>query len=173
MVFDNAAGPAHSVVMLTTTVYPSSITVTSSNNYSFSGSGSIGGVTAVTVNGPGNVTLATSNSYAGGTNLNGGVLNDGAANSFGGGLLTVSGGTLNANNAQLVSSVALSGGLLNLASSAATIGNGGTHGYRRHARQYQRFTSYSFCQQPAELERQLHLPGQQPTKLRDGTSGRQ
>ncbi len=124
VVFDNAAGPGHSSVTLASTVYPSSVTVSSSNNYTFSGSGSIGGPTAVTVNGPGSVTIATSNSYAGSTNVTGGVLNDGAANSFGSGGLSVSGGTVNVNNAQSSSSVALSGGLLNLASSAATLGNG-------------------------------------------------
>ncbi len=124
VVFDNAAGSAHSSVALATTVYPSSVTVSSSNSYSFSGSGSIGGQTAVTINGPGGVTVATSNSYTGGANVNGGVLNDGAAGSFGSGVLTVSGGTVNVNNAQSPSSVNIAGGLVNLAASAATLGSG-------------------------------------------------
>ena len=113
VVFDNAAGPGHSSVTLATTVYPFSVTVASSNNYTFSGSGSIGGPTAVTINGPGSATLATSNSYTGGTNVTGGVLNGGAANSFGLGALSVSGGTVNANNAQSSSSVNVTSGILN------------------------------------------------------------
>jgi fibronectin-binding autotransporter adhesin len=72
VLFDNFAGQGNSSVTLATTVYPSSVTVSSSNNYTFSGSGSIGGVTGVTINGPGSVTLATSNSYTGGTTILGG-----------------------------------------------------------------------------------------------------
>ena len=112
VVFDDAAGPAHSSVTLATTVYPLSMTIGSSNNYTFSGSGSIGGQTAVTVIGPGSVTLGTSNSYAGGTNVISGVLIDGAVNSFGLGGLAISGGTVNTNNSQSCSSVTVVGGVL-------------------------------------------------------------
>jgi fibronectin-binding autotransporter adhesin len=124
VVFDNAAGPGHSSVALATAVFPSSVTVSSSNNYTFSGSGSLGGVTAVTINGPGSVTIGMSNGYTGGTNVMGGALIDGAANSFGSGPLTVNGGTVNVKDTQAFSSVALGGGLLNLTTFAATLGNG-------------------------------------------------
>ena len=120
--FDNAGGAGTSV-LLATTLYPTVATVTGSNNYTFSGPGSIGGLAGLRVQGPGSLTLACSNSYSGGTTLAGGVLNLNAAQAVGSGTLGISGGTLNANYAQSPSLVALSGGLLNLAGSAA-VGSG-------------------------------------------------
>lgn len=61
-------------VNLATNVNPGGVTVSGTSNYLFTGSGTIGGGTALTLNGPGTLTLANSNSYAGGTFINDGTL---------------------------------------------------------------------------------------------------
>jgi fibronectin-binding autotransporter adhesin len=79
VVFDNIAG-ANTSVVLTTALFPTSVTVSSSNNYTFSGSGSIGdsisGPTSLTLVGPGTLTIANTggNTYTGGTAIQGGTL---------------------------------------------------------------------------------------------------
>ena len=83
--FDNSA--TNFTVSLATNVAPNSITITSSSNYLFAGTGTITGATALTDNGPGTLTLANSNSFTGGTFVNGGRLqlgNGGASGSLGG-----------------------------------------------------------------------------------------
>ena len=121
--FNDTPGTA-TAVNISSTVVPGSVTVSNTNaNYTFGGAGSIAGVASLTKNGPGSLTLATSNSYTGGTILNGGVLNDAALNSLGGGTLGVFGGTANLNNPQSITAATLAGGLLNLGNVAA-IGNG-------------------------------------------------
>ena len=123
MTFNDTPGTATNV-NVSGTVLPGSITVSNTNaNYTFTGTGSIGGLASLVKNGPGSLTLDTSNSYTGGTVLNGGVLNDGAANSLGSGSLAISGGTANLNNPQLIAAATLGGGLLNLSNTAA-LGNG-------------------------------------------------
>ena len=55
--------------------------VTGASNYAFTGSGYITGLTALTVAGPGTLTIGNSgNNYSGGTNLQGGSIVMGAAN---------------------------------------------------------------------------------------------
>jgi autotransporter-associated beta strand protein len=110
VVFDDGAG-TNGAVTIVSSVHPSSITVSNTAvNYSFSGA-PIAGVASLVKNGPGSLTLSTSNSYSGGTFLADGVLSAGAAMSLGSGPLSVSGGTLTVLAAQSVSSVTVSGGL--------------------------------------------------------------
>jgi fibronectin-binding autotransporter adhesin len=123
VIFNDTPGTATNV-NISGTVQPGNVTVSNTNaNYTFTGTGSIGGLTSLVKNGPGSLTIATSNSYTGGTVLNGGVLNDAAANSLGGGSLAISGGTANLNNAQTIASATLGAGLLNLGNQAA-LGSG-------------------------------------------------
>ena len=115
MTFDDTAGTANGNVVISGTsgsVLPGSVTVSNTAvNYTFSGV-PIAGATNFTKSGPGNLTLSSSNTYSGGTNLHGGVLNAnaGAAREP---ALTVNGGTLNINAAQPVSSVTMSNGAVN------------------------------------------------------------
>ena len=145
---DNAtfsdSGSAAPTVTISGAIQPGSLTVSNTAvNYTFSGGGSIGGPTSLLKNGPGSLTIATSNTYNGGTtvsggtlfanaasalgsglvSVNGGVLNDGAANSLGSGAVSIGGGILNVNNPQSIASATLSSGLLNLANSAG-LGSG-------------------------------------------------
>ena len=84
-----------SVVTLSGSLLPASVTVdNSSNPYTFSGSGSIGGDASLTKSGAGALTLATANTYTGGTTFNAGTLNLNNASALGSGLLTINGGTL-------------------------------------------------------------------------------
>jgi autotransporter-associated beta strand protein len=53
---------------------PGAVTVSAVTNYTFQGSGKISGYTALTLNGPGTLTVTTTNDYTGGTFVNGGVL---------------------------------------------------------------------------------------------------
>ena len=71
----DATGSSNTVT-LDGEVDPSSVIVTGSKNYAFTGSGQIGGDTSLTVQGPGTLTVANSgvNSYTLGTYVNGGVL---------------------------------------------------------------------------------------------------
>ena len=127
MLFNDAAGAGNANVTISggTLGYVQPGTVTVSNtavNYAFSGSPIAGGASLVE-NAPGTLALNSSNAYTGSTTVNGGVLNDGAANSLGSGALIVSGGTVNLNNPQSIASATVGGGLLNLPTSAA-LGNG-------------------------------------------------
>ena len=71
----NNAGGTNAIVNLAGTVTPGSITVniTTSSNYTFTGTGAIGGVGSLTVSN-GLVTVLTTNTYTGPTILAGGVL---------------------------------------------------------------------------------------------------
>jgi autotransporter-associated beta strand protein len=74
---------ANFTVSLINNVSPADVQVTSASNYLFTGNGTIMGATALTVNGPGTLTLANSNSYTGGTTINGGTLQLGNGGSRG------------------------------------------------------------------------------------------
>jgi fibronectin-binding autotransporter adhesin len=65
---------AAGTVNLVGTLLPSAVFVNSTANYTFTGSGSISGVGALNKAGSGTLTLGTLNSYTGGTNITGGVL---------------------------------------------------------------------------------------------------
>ncbi len=69
------SGSAAQTVIISGTVQPASLTVSNTNaSYTFSGTGSIGGITALVMNGPGSLTITTSNTYTGATMINGGTL---------------------------------------------------------------------------------------------------
>ena len=73
---------ANTTVTVSGAVTPSSITVTGANNYTFTGSGSIGGGASLVVQGPGSLTIANSggNNYTAGTFIQGGSIKLGANN---------------------------------------------------------------------------------------------
>ena len=110
-------GTAPGTITLVDTLYPASLTVNSSTgDYTFSGAGNIGGTGSLVKSGTSVLTLATSNSYTGGTTVNGGVLNANATTALGSGSLTLNAGQLNANAANAVGSggLTLNGGILSL-----------------------------------------------------------
>lgn len=99
----NSTGSANPSVNLSGTLAPSSVSVdTSPNDYTFAGSGQIGGPTSLTKLGTGNLLLQTANTYAGGTVVSNGVIrygNASAISSTGNGDVGLYGfGTLDLNN---------------------------------------------------------------------------
>ncbi len=79
--FDNNA--LATSVSLSGTLLPASLTVTGTNNFTFSGGGAIGGLTGLTVIGPGSLTISnTGNYYGGPTLIQGGTLALGANNAL-------------------------------------------------------------------------------------------
>ena len=100
--FDDSAAPNYGV-SLGGTVQPGGITVNNSNgDYVISGGGSIAGGGALVKSGTRALTLALSNSYSGGTTLNGGLLNVNNNNALGVGALTINGGSLGNTSGQAV-----------------------------------------------------------------------
>jgi len=102
--FSNQGG-IHPLVNITTTVYPGSVTINTTSNYTFAGSGYIAGTGPLTVSN-GVLTVLTANTYTGPTILDGGVLSTTniGASSFASGIgaattdpgnLIFNGGTLN------------------------------------------------------------------------------
>ena len=92
---DNNNG--HYAVALNTTVNPNLISVNnSSGNYSFSGSGGIGGTGSLTKSGTDALTLSTADTYTGGTTLNAGTLtvSNTSGSATGTGSVTLNGGVL-------------------------------------------------------------------------------
>ncbi|MEI6196809.1 MAG: MBG domain-containing protein, partial [Verrucomicrobiota bacterium] len=106
---DTASGSSPIAVSLNTTVNPTNVTANLTNkNYTISGTGAIAGPIGLTQNGPGTLTLATTNTYSGGTTNTGGILEADATGALGSGLLTMSGGVLSNNvSATLTNSVNL------------------------------------------------------------------
>ena len=121
VIFDNS-GLGQPGVTLNTIVQPISLNFSNtSGSYAISGTGSIGGSGGVTLWNAGNVTLATSNSYTGGTLVYGGTLEADTNNALGTGLLALSGGVLSNNvSATLTNAVNLS------VSSVVGVGGGQT-----------------------------------------------
>ncbi len=79
--FDATSSPGNQTVFLSGALTPSTVTVTGTKNYTFASSGQIGGATALTVVGPGSLTIQNfGNNYTGGTNLQGGSIVLGVAN---------------------------------------------------------------------------------------------
>ena len=89
-----ASAGSTNTVTVSGTVLPTATTVNATSDYVFTGSGNIGGSTSFVKDGTGAVTLATANSYAGGTTLNAGTLNVNNASALGSGVVTIAGGTL-------------------------------------------------------------------------------
>ncbi len=89
VVFDDSAVGTHTV-NLTAALQPASVTVNTSAGYTFTGTGSLTGNTPLTMNGPGTLTIATNDTNAGTTTINGGgivVGNGTAAGSLGTGAI--------------------------------------------------------------------------------------
>jgi len=91
------AGGANSNVLLTTTLYPSAVTVSSSSNYVFYGSGKLTGSIGLTKAGTGTLTISNANSYTGNTTINGGTLQLNNAGGVGTGTIAVGNNTLGVN----------------------------------------------------------------------------
>ena len=105
--FNDTNASSHTV-NIASAVTPSSMTVTTASGYTFTGTGSIGGTTGLTVNG-GTVVLGNTggNTYTGPTAINSGKLQLAAAGALPtGAAVSISGGAsldLNGNNATLAS----------------------------------------------------------------------
>jgi fibronectin-binding autotransporter adhesin len=91
---DSSSGTSPITVTLNASPIPNSVTVTGSKNYTISGSGSISGLGTVTKSGADTLFLQTANSFVGGLNINGGILNFTALTNLGGGPINFGGGTL-------------------------------------------------------------------------------
>jgi fibronectin-binding autotransporter adhesin len=94
-IFTSGTGPA--TITLSNSLgalLPTAVNVNSTTDFEFAGPGSIGGMTPLTKDGPGALTISASNSYSGGTVLNGGQLKLHNASALGTGTVTIAGGTL-------------------------------------------------------------------------------
>ena len=99
--FDDTASVTD--VTLDTTVNPTGVTFNNpGKNYTLSGSGSIAGYTGLLKQGLGTLTLATPNTYTGGTVLDAGALHINHAQAIGNGSLTINGGTLDNTSAAAI-----------------------------------------------------------------------
>jgi len=133
-----ASAGSTNTVTVSGTVLPTATTVNATSDYVFTGSGNIGGSTSFVKDGTGAVTLATANSYAGGTTLNAGLLNVNNASALGSGVVTITGGTLGnssgaavtltTNNLQTWTSDVVFAGpdSLNMGNGRVTLGGAGT-----------------------------------------------
>ena len=120
--FDNTGANA-SGVTLGAVLTPAAITVNSSQNYSFGGTGALAGGGPLTKFGSGTLSLATANnSYAGAINLYGGSLAPGVAGALGNGALSISNGATLALPAN--GSVFFGGSLTVPANTTGTISSG-------------------------------------------------
>lgn len=111
--YDGVNAPTTTAVTLNTTVSPSSVTVDSSLNYTISGTGRITGGASLVKRGTGTLTLTTANDYAGGTTIEGGIINRDAAGGIGTGTLTLSGGELQSRGATLTNPVVVTAATTN------------------------------------------------------------
>ena len=81
--FDDTAAPTSRIVDITSTVIPRSVIVETALEYTFTGAGRISGVTGLTKNGVGKLTVATNNDNSGTTTINAGTLQVGAGSNRG------------------------------------------------------------------------------------------
>lgn len=98
--FDNSS--SNQAVALIGTLIPASLNITTSSNYTFAGTGKIGGVAGLTKTGSGTLTVLTTNDYTGPTTITGSTLvvsnlaANGSSSAIGAGTSVVlDGGTLN------------------------------------------------------------------------------
>jgi autotransporter-associated beta strand protein len=91
----NSSNNGHYNVTLNTAFSPASVTINNtSNNYVFSGAGSLSGTAALTKSSSGTATLDTVNTYTGGTTVSGGSLVVGVTGALPNGPVQITGGTL-------------------------------------------------------------------------------
>ncbi|MEO7098306.1 MAG: autotransporter-associated beta strand repeat-containing protein [Luteolibacter sp.] len=101
VVFDDSSSNPN-VDINTVDVTPTSVTFNNNlNDYYVQGSKSIAGLTGIVKNNGAAVTLALANTYSGGTTLNAGTLNINNSSAIGTGVLTIAGGTIDANGVTL------------------------------------------------------------------------
>jgi autotransporter-associated beta strand protein len=101
VVFSDAdSGSSPITITLNSIVTPASVTNNSTKNYTISGTGSINGTGSFTKLGSSTLNLWTTNSFSGGLNLDGGIVNfKDPVNNLGTGTITFNGGTLQYNAA--------------------------------------------------------------------------
>ncbi|MCX6892680.1 MAG: autotransporter-associated beta strand repeat-containing protein [Verrucomicrobia bacterium] len=94
--FADAYSTGNPVIALNSEVLPQTVAVNTTNSYTISGSGSIGGATDLRKLGTGALTLAVANTYTGGSALFGGTLNLNNASALGAayGTFAINGGAL-------------------------------------------------------------------------------
>jgi autotransporter-associated beta strand protein len=124
----DSQGSSFPSVSLSGPVYPSSVTINSDTDYTFttSAGGGIYGMTGVTKTGAGNLILDVNNSYAGPTVIQSGTIQLGAGagrGSFGTGSVTNIGGLIfnRTDTFTVANNIAGSGGLTNIGSGAVTL----------------------------------------------------
>ncbi len=96
VLFTDTYSTGNPTVTLNSTVLPQAVIVLSTNNYTISGSGNIGGSADLRKLGTGALTLGATNTYTGGSTLFAGTLNLNNASALGAasGTFTINGGTL-------------------------------------------------------------------------------
>ncbi len=133
VVFNNPS--ANSTVTLSGTIAPASISVNNTNNYTFSGSGSISGATTLTKSGTGSLTISnsTANAFTGGTTISAGTLELagaaqlGAAGNYTGTIANNGTLRINTTSAQTLSGIISgSGSLLKESSGTLTLSGANT-----------------------------------------------
>jgi autotransporter-associated beta strand protein len=90
----NDSNNGHTAVTINSIVNPASVAVNATSNYTFGGSGGIGGTGALTKSGSGKLTLNTINTFSGGTVVTGGTLVAGVNGALADGNVNITGGTL-------------------------------------------------------------------------------
>lgn len=93
------SGKNSSPITLTTVMAPTSVSVTTSSNYTFAGSGLLGGNVQLTKSGTGTLTISNANAFRGATVVNDGTLRMANASALGNATnaVTVNGGTIDFN----------------------------------------------------------------------------
>ncbi|WP_338286659.1 autotransporter-associated beta strand repeat-containing protein [Luteolibacter sp. LG18] len=114
---------ADNVVTLTGTLAPSGLSVTNNTtfSYTFSGTGSITGTTSLFKSGTGNLVIGTTNSYTGGTILNGGTITATAAGALGTGAVSIATGTIALNGGTLTNTITGTGDILATGTTQGTL----------------------------------------------------
>ena len=128
-VFDDSVGAGNFTVNNDSTVTPSAVVINNANaNYTFAGSGAIAGATALTKTGTGSLTMASANTYSGGTVVSNGTFVLANSAGLGTGTLDIEGGSLDSGVANLVNGnnnpVTLGGDLIFLGSQNLNLGSG-------------------------------------------------
>lgn len=123
---DSASGSSPITVDLNTAVAPSSVVVSNSTKAytisSTSGNGNMGGIGSLTKSGNSTLTLGLTNSFSGGLNLNGGIVNFTSISNLGTGAITFGGGALQYASGNVDD---ISTRTVNFGAGGATIDDGG------------------------------------------------